>query len=79
MVAIFDKNINIVEDKDFTFGNRAGHRMIIEAPKPSNLKMMIVWTVKGSLGYIFTFLARADQYKEFTPTVDRLVKSFEFI
>ena len=78
MIAIFDKNMQIVEDKDFTFGNRQGHRLIIDAPQPQNMKAIFVWTIKGSLAYIFTYMSKIDQYKELAPTVNQMVSSFEF-
>jgi hypothetical protein len=78
MLAVFGKSINVVEDKSFFFGERLGHRLILEAQKPDNLKMMVVWTLKDSMGYIFTFLAREDQYKELIPLIDLMVDSFQF-
>jgi heme/copper-type cytochrome/quinol oxidase subunit 2 len=78
LTAIFEKNITIVEDKDFTFSGRAGHRLVIEAPKPENLKAVFVWTIKGSSAYIFTYMSRIDQYKELSPKVDEMIKSFKF-
>jgi hypothetical protein len=77
ITAVFDKNINIVENKDFHFANQIGHRLIIEAPQPDNLKVMTIWVIKGSFAYIFTFLARADQYKKLVPVIDQVVNSFQ--
>ncbi len=78
MTAVFDKNMNIIEDKDFSFGNRLGHRLIVEAPKPQQLKAVFIWVLKGSSAYIFTYMCRMDQYNELLPTMNRMVKSFEF-
>ena len=78
MTAVFEKNIEIIEDKDFTFGNRGGHRLIIEAAKPQQLKAVFVWVMKGSFAYIFTYMSRIDQYDAMLPTLNRMVQSFEF-
>ena len=78
MTAVFKKKINIVEDKEFIFGNRRGHRLIVDAPEPQHLKAIFIWTVKGSFAYIFTYMSQLDQYAEIAPTLDQMVKSFEF-
>lgn len=77
MTVVFKKHINILEDKDCTFADWHGHRLILEAPKPDSLKAMFVWTIKGSFAYIFTFMARTEQYKKLILTVDEMVKSFK--
>lgn len=78
MTAVFEKNITIVEDKDVTFGERRGHWLIIDAPQPENMKAIFVWTIKGSFAYIFTYMSKINQYKELAPSVDHMIKSFEF-
>ena len=78
MTVVFKKNIHILEDKNFTFAHRGGHRLILEAPKPDNLKLMFVWTIKGPFAYIFTFIAKTDQYKALSPNIDQMIESFEF-
>ena len=78
MTAVFKTNIKIVEDKSYTFGNRQGHVLIIDAPNPQNLRAVFVWTIKGSMGYILTFISRLDQYPSLSPTLKEMIQSFEF-
>ncbi len=77
MTTVFQKNITIVKDQDMDFGGRKGHILVVNAPQPQNLKSIFVWTIKGSKGYIFTFMSRIDQYKEVEPLVDRMIHSFK--
>lgn len=77
MKAVFKKTINILEDKECTFANRRGHRLVLLA-SPDNIKAEFVWTIKGSLAYIFTFMAREKQFKELSPAIDAIVESFKF-
>ncbi len=77
MKTVFKNNINIIEDKNFTFGQRRGHRLIFAAPQPDNLKTMVVWTIKAGRAVIFTFIAKADQYQALLSTVDQMVESFQ--
>ena len=79
MKAVFQKKINILEDKDFEFGKRKGHRLMIEAPEPQNLKAIFIWTIKGSNAYIFTFVSRIDQYAEVSKNVNEMISSFTFL
>ncbi len=76
MIAVFQKNINIIEDKDFNFAGRAGHRLVVDAPKPQNLKAIFVWTIKGSNAYIFTYFAQIPQHKELSPKIEEMIQSF---
>ncbi|MEI7997913.1 MAG: hypothetical protein WCH62_00185 [Candidatus Omnitrophota bacterium] len=78
MTAVFKNNITILEDKSFSFASREGHRLIIEAPQPNSLKAVFVWTIKGSMAYIFTFMCRTDQYEEYIHVAEPMIKSFEF-
>jgi|GEM_PF-5540241 len=72
------KDMVITESKDCEFANRHGHRMVLDAPVPDNMRVLFVWAVKGPFAYIFTFIARDQQYKELTPTINEMVSSFEF-
>ena len=78
MTAVFKKHITILEDKDCTFAKRLGHRLIIDAPEPDHLKAFFIWTIKDSIAYIFTFMARTDQLKELSFSADQMISSFEF-
>lgn len=78
MTVVFKKSIVIKEDKDVIFGGRPGHRLVVDAPKPSNLRMMFVWTIKGPFAYLFTFMGQGKQYQDLMPTIDQMTKSFAF-
>ncbi len=76
MTAVFKTNIKIVEDKPFQFGGRRGHRMIFEAPKPDALKTVVAWTIKGDQAYILMFMGKMDKYKQLSPMLEEILKSF---
>ncbi|MBF0490966.1 MAG: hypothetical protein HQL15_10250 [Candidatus Omnitrophica bacterium] len=77
MKAVFKTNVIVLEDKSCTFADRPAHLLVLAAPKPSNLKLRFVWTIKGSFAYIFTFIAQGNQYNELVPTIKGMVDSFE--
>jgi hypothetical protein len=77
MNVVFKKNISIKEDKDVEFAKRKGHILIVDAPNPSHLKMLFVWTMKGDFAYLLTFMAQTTQYQELLPTINAMIKSFE--
>lgn len=76
MKAVFSANIEIIEDKPFTFGGRTGHRLVFEAPKPDNLKAVVVWAIRRDQAYILTFLTTIRKYPQSSPKVEEALKSF---
>ncbi len=77
MTVVFKQNIKVVENVAVNFGGRQGRRMVFEAPKPDNLKMVVVWTIKGDQAYIFTYLGLIKTYPQYGPLVEEMVKSFK--
>lgn len=79
MTVVFKSNIKILEDKPIVFGQRAGHILIFETPKPESLKSVIAWTLKDGRAYIMTFMGRIDKYNKLKPLVDQSFQSFRFL
>lgn len=77
MTVVFKNNIKILEDKDITVAGRAGHRLILETPAPESLRSEIMWTIKGSNAFIFTFMGKKDKYEATKPMLDEMVSSFQ--
>ncbi len=77
MTVVFKQNIKVVENVSLDFGGRRGQRMVFEAPNPDNLKMVVVWTIKGDQAYIFTYLGLIKTYPQYGPLVEEMVKSFK--
>lgn len=65
MTAVFEKSINIVEDKPYHWGWRDGHIWAIEAPRPDHLKMVNAWLINdNNQAYILTFLGDMNKYAQ---------------
>ncbi len=77
MQAVFRANIRIIEDKPFAFGGRQGHRMVFEAPRPDNLKALVVWVIRKDQAYILTFMTTIRKYPQSSPKVEEVLKSFQ--
>ena len=77
MTAVFKTNIKIIEDKPVTFGSRTGHRLVFEAPKPDNLKAVVVWTIRRDQAYILTFMTTMRKYPQSSSKVEEALKSFQ--
>jgi hypothetical protein len=75
--AVFKTNIKIIEDKPFTFGGRRGQRLVFEAPKPDNLKAVVVWTIRRDQAYILTFLTTIRKYPQSSFKVEEVLRSFQ--
>lgn len=76
MRAVFKTNIKIIEDKPVAFGGRTGHRLVFEAPKPDNLKAVVVWTIRRDQAYILTFMTIIRKYPKSSSKVEEVLKSF---
>jgi len=77
VIAVFDKSINIVEDKSIHWGWREGHKMAIEAPKPDHLKMVNAWVLRSNQAYILTFLGDLNKYKQDSFVVNEMIRSLK--
>jgi len=77
MTGVFGPNILVLMDKDVRFANRPGHQMVFQGAKPADMKLLFVWTIKGSIAYIFTFAAQEKQYKDELPVVQKMIDSFQ--
>lgn len=77
MTAVFGPNMVVLADKDIRFAERTGHQLIIEGADPVDMKMMFIWTIKGSFAYILTFAAQQKQYKEEWPRIKKMIDSFK--
>ncbi len=77
MTAVFEKNMKILEDKNCKFAKRPGHRLVVAETDSSHLKIIFVWTIKGSEAYVFTFMAEDKQYDELFPIIKRMIDTFE--
>ncbi len=77
MTAVFKTNIKIIEDKPVVFGGRTGHRLVFEAPKPDNLKAVVVWTIRRDQAYILTFMTTMRKYPQSSSKVEEALKSFQ--
>jgi len=77
MTAVFEKHINVVEDKPIHWGWREGNRWVIEAPQPDNLKMAYAWVLSGNQAYIMTFLGNINKYAGDALVVNEMIRSFQ--
>ena len=77
MKAVFQTNINILEDRPFVFGGRTGHRMVFEAPQPDRLKAMVVWVIRKDQAYILTYITTLRKYPQSSSKVEEVIRSFQ--
>jgi len=77
MTGVFQKSINIVEDKPLQWGWREGHKMVIEAPNPDHLKMVNAWVLKSNQAYILTFLGNINKYAQDEILVSEMIRSLQ--
>lgn len=76
MEALFANNIKIVESEPYPLGNRNGYKYTIVGAGESSIKFMMVWTLKGSDVYQFTYAALDSAYERYLDKVETMVKSF---
>ena len=77
MLAVFGKNITIVEDKPMRWGWREGHLMVIVGPKPNQLRMVNAWLLRGNQAYILTFLGDVNRYPQDALIISEMIHSFQ--
>ena len=77
MVGVFEKSINIAEDKPIHWGWHQGHIMVFEASKPDHLKMINAWVLYQNQSYILTFLGDMNKFDQDKLYVDEMIRSFQ--
>jgi len=77
MTAVFQKSINIIEDKPLHWGWREGHMMVMEAPKPDHLKMVNAWVLVQDQVYILTFLGDMNKYAQDSLYINEMIRSLQ--
>ena len=77
MIAVFEKNINIVEYKPIHWGWREGYKMVIDAPKPGHVKLVNAWLLRSRQSYILAFLGDMNKYGKDSIVVDEMIRSFQ--
>ena len=51
--------------------------MVFEAPRPDNLKALVVWVIRKDQAYILTFMTTIRKYPQSSPKVEEVLKSFQ--
>jgi hypothetical protein len=77
MTGVFEKSINIVEDKPLQWGWREGHEMVFEAPEPDHIKMVNAWVLSHNQAYILTFLGDMNKYAKDASLVNEMIQSLQ--
>ena len=77
MLAVFKKNIKIVEDKDIKLGGRLGHMINFEAATPDSIQLMTAWVMRKDQAYLLTFLGDMKKFKKNKLLIEEMLRSFE--
>jgi hypothetical protein len=77
--ALFASQIKIVESEPYPLGNTNGYKYTIEGVGESSLKFMMVWTLKGTDVYQFTYAALDSDYDRYLADIEKMVKSFRIL
>jgi len=75
MIGVFGKSINIIEDKPIQWGWHDGHILVIDAPTPDHLKLVVAWVLKDNQSYILTFLGDMNKYQHDSILVNEMIRS----
>lgn len=74
----FLKNPRIHDSRSAKLANLPAHEVVYTGKQEQyNVKMMAVWTVKGSRAYIVTYTAEESQYDAFLETAQAMINSLE--
>lgn len=67
----------IIDASSITLANKPGSKLIFTGKiGQDNLKTLQVWTLKNDQAYTITYTANIDDYDEFIPTAQTMIKSF---
>jgi len=77
MEAVFEDNMIILESEPTFFAGQSGYKLVFIGKSPeTDLRYMIVWTVKGLTAYQVTYTALNSQYERYISKVKKMLKSF---
>jgi hypothetical protein len=77
MEAVFKENFVIIESGVSFVSGQAGYKLIFLGKSPdTELKFMIVWTIKDLTTYQVTYTALSSKYDRYLLKVKRMLSSF---
>ena len=77
VLAVFGKNINLVEDKSLHWGWREGHQIAFEEPKPDHSRMVNAWVLRSGQAYILTYFGDMNKYGQVSLYLEEMIRSLE--